>query len=321
MKTLIAFTAIFAFATLAFGKDIETIKKLPTLRKSILDTLKVDGSEIAVILVQGQDAHATGDSEIYIRFFPEDAPNTVKNFVMLANLGFYDGLTFHRVVKEPKPFVAQGGDPAGDGTGGPGYHIDAEFNKQKHLLGAVAMARSTDPNSAGCQFYICLAPTPFLDNQYTVFGQVIKGMDVVKKIKKDDVMQSVRIEKKTYKELQLLCKGMPESVLYLPPVSKSVSLPGYPEKLLDKNLEGTLFSRILVDKRGEVQDVKVISSEIGELNEDVLTTIIKTWVFEPAKISGAPAADWISIPIQFTIKDRYEAEVRALGEVKKIDLR
>jgi len=105
--------------------------------------------------------------EIRIEFYPEDAPKTVENFVTLAKKGFYDGLTFHRV--EPG-FVVQGGDPKGNGTGGPGYTIKAEFNKQKHLRGAVAMARSQDPDSAGSQFYICFQPAPFLDGKYTVFG-------------------------------------------------------------------------------------------------------------------------------------------------------
>ena len=93
--------------------------------------------------------------EIKFDFFPEDAPKTVENFVTLTQKGFYDGLVFHRV--EPG-FVVQGGDPQGNGMGGPGYKIKAEFNKQKHVRGAVAMARSNDPDSAGSQFYIVLAP-------------------------------------------------------------------------------------------------------------------------------------------------------------------
>ena len=128
--------------------------------------------------------------EIRIEFFPVDAPKTVENFVTLAKKGFYDGLAFHRVVPG---FVAQGGDQKGDGTGGPGYKIKAEFNKQKHLRGAVAMARSQHPDSAGSQFYICFAPQPSLDGQYTVFGRVVTGMDLVDKIKIGDKMKSVKI--------------------------------------------------------------------------------------------------------------------------------
>jgi peptidyl-prolyl cis-trans isomerase B (cyclophilin B) len=127
---------------------------------------------------------------IVIEFYPADAPKTVANFVTLAKKGFYDGLTFHRV--EPG-FVVQGGDPNGNGSGGPGYTIKAEFNKQKHLRGTVAMARTPDPDSAGSQFYICLAPAPFLDGKYTVFGVVTKGMDIVDRIRVGDRMKSVRI--------------------------------------------------------------------------------------------------------------------------------
>ncbi len=128
--------------------------------------------------------------EIKIEFFPEDAPKTVENFVTLAKKGFYDGLTFHRVVPG---FVVQGGDPKGNGTGGPGYTIKAEFNKRKHTRGSVAMARSQDPDSAGSQFYVTFGPQPGLDGNYTVFGEVVSGMEHVDKIQVGDKMKSVRI--------------------------------------------------------------------------------------------------------------------------------
>ena len=135
----------------------------------------------------------TNKGKIVFEFYPDDAPNTVDNFKKLTNKGYYDGLKFHRV--EPG-FVIQGGDPKGNGTGGPGYTIKAEFNKKLHLEGTVAMARSNDPDSAGSQFYICLAPAPFLNGKYTVFGQVIEGIDVVHKIAVNDVMEKVTIENK-----------------------------------------------------------------------------------------------------------------------------
>ncbi len=128
--------------------------------------------------------------EIRLEFYPDDAPKTVENWVGLARKGFYDGLAFHRVVPD---FVVQGGDPKGNGTGGPGYSVKAEFNTQKHLRGTVAMARSQDPDSAGCQFYICYGPTPHLDGQYTVFGRVVSGMEHVDRIKQGDRMKSVTI--------------------------------------------------------------------------------------------------------------------------------
>ena len=139
--------------------------------------------------------------QIKIEFFPEDAPKTVENFVKLAQKGFYDGTTFHRV--EPG-FVVQGGDPqskslpAGDpriGTGGPGYKVKAEFNKRKHDRGVLAMARSDDPDSAGSQFYITLGPAPVLDGQNTVFGRVVSGMETVDTIRAGDRIKSVKVSK------------------------------------------------------------------------------------------------------------------------------
>ena len=128
--------------------------------------------------------------EIRLEFYPEDAPKTVENFVTLTKKGFYNGLNFHRVVPD---FVVQGGCPKGNGTGGPGYQIKAEFNKQKHVRGTLAMARSQDPDSAGSQFYICLQPQPSLDGQYTIFGGVVKGMEVVDKIQKGDHMKKITL--------------------------------------------------------------------------------------------------------------------------------
>jgi peptidyl-prolyl cis-trans isomerase B (cyclophilin B) len=128
--------------------------------------------------------------EIRIEFFAEDAPKTVENFVTLAKKGFYNGLNFHRVVPD---FVVQGGCPKGNGTGGPGYTIKAEFNKHKHVRGTVAMARSQHPDSAGSQFYICYGTTPHLDGQYTVFGKVVSGMELVDRIRQGDKMTSVTI--------------------------------------------------------------------------------------------------------------------------------
>ena len=134
-----------------------------------------------------------------IELFPKDAPNTVATFLELAKKKFYDGIKFHRV--EPG-FVVQAGDPqtkdpaadpASYGTGDPGFKLKAEFNDRKHLTGTVAMARAEDPDSAGSQFYITLAPQPSLDGQYTVFGQVVSGMDVVNAIKVGDTITSMTI--------------------------------------------------------------------------------------------------------------------------------
>ncbi|PIP03644.1 MAG: peptidylprolyl isomerase [Zetaproteobacteria bacterium CG12_big_fil_rev_8_21_14_0_65_54_13] len=133
----------------------------------------------------------TENGPVVIELYPDEAPNTVANFKALAGKGYYDGLVFHRVIPG---FMAQGGDPLGTGTGGPGYKVKAEFNKHKHQRGTVAMARSSDPDSAGSQFYICFGPQPHLDGQYTVFGQVIEGMDVVDQIRQGDEMVKVSVE-------------------------------------------------------------------------------------------------------------------------------
>ncbi len=126
---------------------------------------------------------------ITIELFAEEAPKTVANFEKLIKEGFYDGLTFHRVIKG---FVAQGGCPNGNGTGGPGYTIPCETkgNPRKHVRGALSMAHR-GPNTGGSQFFIVYEPQPHLDGMHTVFGQVISGMDVVDTITPGDVMKKV----------------------------------------------------------------------------------------------------------------------------------
>ena len=134
----------------------------------------------------------TDKGKIIFEMYPDVAPKTVARITELIKKGFFDGLKFHRVVPG---FVIQGGDPKGDGTGGSGTRIPAEFNKMKHVTGTVAMARAQDPNSADSQFYICLADQPGLDNQYTIFGQVKDkaSLEVIQKIKVGDVMKKVTV--------------------------------------------------------------------------------------------------------------------------------
>jgi peptidyl-prolyl cis-trans isomerase B (cyclophilin B) len=142
----------------------------------------------------GHDARATilvkvkGEpmGEITLKFFPDVAPNHVKNFITLARQKFYDGTTFHRVIPG---FMIQGGDPnsknpdrSTHGMGGPGYRVKAEFSSRPHRRGVLSMARSNDPDSAGSQFFICVADAHSLDWQYTVFGEVVSGMEVADKI-------------------------------------------------------------------------------------------------------------------------------------------
>jgi peptidyl-prolyl cis-trans isomerase B (cyclophilin B) len=144
-------------------------------------------NEVAVI--------KTSEGEMIAEFWPDVAPNTVENFKKLARSGFYDGTAFHRIVKG---FMIQGGDPLTKdpakesryGTGDPGYKIKAEFNNRSHERGVLSMARSSDPDSAGSQFFICLANVSRLDHQYTTFGKIIKGDDVLGKIGDTEVTMS-----------------------------------------------------------------------------------------------------------------------------------
>jgi len=144
------------------------------------ETIPVNaGNEVAVI--------KTSEGEMVVRFWTDAAPNTIENFKKLARAGFYNGTIFHRIVKG---FMIQGGDPNSKdpakenryGAGGPGYKIKAEFNDHSHERGVISMAREPDPDSAGSQFFICLGPVPRLDHQYTTFGKLIKGDDVLGKI-------------------------------------------------------------------------------------------------------------------------------------------
>lgn len=195
----------FIIPLLVFGcgekKKTESIEEKPavedTTKKEEPVTKEITGDELAVMKMKD-------GGEIVIKFYYKDAPKTVENFIKLARRGFYDGLTYHRIIPG---FMVQGGDPLGTGTGNAGYTIDAEFNNRSFKRGTLGMARGGDPNSASCQFFICLTreKCKHLDNQYTAFGEVIKGMDIVDKIAKiktgaNDkplepvIMESIKIE-------------------------------------------------------------------------------------------------------------------------------
>ena len=157
-----------------FSSDLYTPEYKPT------------GEEIAVF--------TTNKGTIRVQLAGQDAPIHVGNFVELAQKGFYDGLTFHRYVPN---FVIQGGDPKGNGTGGPGYRIQPEFttNPNNSLEdGALAMARSSNPDSAGSQFYFCLGAQHFLVPNYTVFGQTLEGFDTIAALRQGDTIESIVIE-------------------------------------------------------------------------------------------------------------------------------
>lgn len=165
------------------SKTVEkTMSKAPKKAPSATDKDLPQGNHVLI---------ETDLGSIKIELLPDVAPNTVANFKVLVSNGYYDGIIFHRVIPG---FMAQTGDPTGTGTSGPGYRINAEFNATKHVRGTVAMARTADPDSAGSQFYICFGPQPHLDRQYTVFGQVVEGMEVVDQVKNGTVMNRVTLQ-------------------------------------------------------------------------------------------------------------------------------
>jgi peptidyl-prolyl cis-trans isomerase B (cyclophilin B) len=174
MKLLSGISVLFAVLFISFAAYTAEIKNKTFTKEEI----KKMAETKAVI--------ETKFGNIELKFFPEVAPNHVNNFIELAKKGFYDGTIFHRVIPG---FMIQGGDPnskdpdkSRHGMGGPGHSVKAEFNEKPHKRGILSMARSSHPDSAGSQFFICVADSPFLDRQYTVFGEVVSGMEVADKI-------------------------------------------------------------------------------------------------------------------------------------------
>jgi cyclophilin family peptidyl-prolyl cis-trans isomerase len=180
MKRLLYLSlAAFFISAAAFGEDKES-------KPAVGDSVKkveankymkrnADNPEIAI---------ETDYGTMKLELFPDVAPAHTDSMLSLIKRGFYNGLTFHRIIDN---FMIQGGDPKGNGTGDAGYNLPAEFSNLKHLEGTLSMARSQDPNSASCQFFICLAPAPWLDGKYTIFGQLMEGNDVLHKIGKVEV--------------------------------------------------------------------------------------------------------------------------------------
>lgn len=170
------------------SKDVDWEQTTKTVSINDQDA-SIKGQEIKEQKVKEKNPVATmimeSGGQIKIELYPEIAPNTVNNFISLINEGFYNGLNFHRVIPG---FMIQGGDPAGNGSGGPGYAIGGEFiqngiqNDLAHSRGVLSMARAQDPNSAGSQFFIMVEDSPFLDGEYAAFGKVIEGMDIADQI-------------------------------------------------------------------------------------------------------------------------------------------
>ena len=156
------------------NKETKKLEMSDTRAKKIKHSYKVKDAENALLL-------KTKNGDIVIEMFPDDAPNHVARIKELVRDGFYNGLKFHRVIDG---FMAQTGDPRGNGTGGSGKKLKAEFNRNRHTRGTVSMARAMDPDSADSQFFICFGDCPWLDGQYTIWGQVTSGMEYVDQIKR-----------------------------------------------------------------------------------------------------------------------------------------
>jgi peptidyl-prolyl cis-trans isomerase B (cyclophilin B) len=167
------------FTYLGFAGEGESAKKSYSVSPAM--SIDVNKKYIATII--------TSKGNLVIELFVKDAPKTVNNFVFLARDGFYDGVTFHRVIEG---FMAQGGDPTGTGRGGPGYRFADEFSQRRHGKGALSMANS-GPNTNGSQFFITYEPQPHLDGKHSVFGQLVSGMDVLEKLQNGDIMKKVTI--------------------------------------------------------------------------------------------------------------------------------
>jgi peptidyl-prolyl cis-trans isomerase B (cyclophilin B) len=161
---------------------------MPTKQWNNPPAMQIDPKKVYLATVE------TERGDVELELYPEHAPKTVNNFVFLAGEGFYDGVTFHRVIAN---FVVQGGDPTGTGTGGPGYRFEDEVkgNPLKHEAGVISMANA-GPNTNGSQFFITHSPQPHLNGRHTVFGKVVKGMDVVNAIRQGDAMTRVTVHEK-----------------------------------------------------------------------------------------------------------------------------
>jgi len=176
---------------------VATVIAAPTLRAADEKTSK----EVAVI--------KTNLGEMVVEFWPDVAPKTVENFITLAKSGFYDGTAFHRIIKG---FMIQGGDPLSKdpsqkdfwGTGHADHNVKAEFNERHHVRGVISMARSNNPDSASCQFFICLDAAPHLDGQYTAFGHLIKGEDVLVKLGDVEVVGSKPVERAAIESIKIV---------------------------------------------------------------------------------------------------------------------
>ena len=226
----------------------------------------------------------TTKGTIRLHLYPKDAPKTVANFVKLAKKGFYNGLTFHRVVPD---FVIQGGDPNGDGSGGPGYTIPDEKNKiLTHTVGALAMAKTSEPNSAGSQFYIVIGrPQPHLDAAgYTVFGKVTEGQDVAERIQVGDKMTKVTI---------------------IDPSTNAVIIrkvtPDIPDSLRTQSFQKSGEAKFTIHKDGSF-DVELTKGFGNDQIDKIAKSALSAWKWKPATAKGEPVESTQIVQINLDVQ-------------------
>ena len=193
--------AFFFISAVAFGQGKESKPKVTGETKKV-ETKKYMKRNVA----DPEIAIETDEGVMKLELFPDVAPAHVDSMLSLIKKGFYNGLTFHRIIDG---FMIQGGDPKGDGSGNAGYNLPAEFSQLKPIEGTLSMARAQDPNSASCQFFICLAAAPHLDGKYTIFGQLMEGTEALHKIGKVQV-QGDRPVKPVFIRKMTVLKDKPE---------------------------------------------------------------------------------------------------------------
>jgi peptidyl-prolyl cis-trans isomerase B (cyclophilin B) len=253
----------------------------------------------AVIAVHPIAVIETAKGVIKIELYPEEAPKTVENFVTLARKGFYDGLTFHRVVPN---FVIQGGDPSADGTGGPGYRIEDEQNKSlTHDVGAVGMAKTPDqPNSAGSQFYVVIKKSAhLLDGRFTLFGRVIEGQSVAEQIVAGDKMTKVTITEPEAALPPAGTSGGDSTAATAAEVMKIV-LPALTDRMRSGAFKQSVKATITIDADGTHTDLIEPS---GSPDADrAVADALKRWEWKSAMKDGKPVKSMKQIQIELVVR-------------------
>jgi peptidyl-prolyl cis-trans isomerase B (cyclophilin B) len=236
----------------------------------------------------------TNKGTIRIELYPEEAPKTVENFIKLTKKGYYDGLVFHRVIPD---FVIQTGDPNGDGSGGPGYTIpDERSSKIKHEVGAVAMAKTAAPNSAGSQFYIVIGkPAPHLDGGYTAFGKVISGQPVAESIRVGDKMLKVTVTGADDAPTTNANVGDRSAMLV------RMNTPKLPDVTLKATDKGTVKVKFIISADGKTQVELVEGSGNSDVDKALLSSL-EQWKWLPALKGGSPISTSQEIAIELPLR-------------------